>query len=104
MLTALAVIGLVSGLLPIGWSFAQEGPHAGKLPASLELSRGPLKVIFHTTDGTFKVADSWTGQTWSQKPVGASLLVKDARASTEAIEADLVDPRTALEFTTRLRL
>ena len=53
--------------------------------------------------GLSSVADSRTGQTWSQKPAGASLLVKDARASTEAIEADLVDPRTALEFTTRLR-
>jgi Glycosyl hydrolases related to GH101 family, GH129/Carbohydrate binding domain len=74
------------------------------LPAKLNASNVSLSVSFATERGTLSVLDRRTGQTWTQKPAGPALLVRTASAKERAIEANLVNPPTALEFKAKITL
>src|SRR5207248_2624582 len=85
----------------------EQGPGTFRLrepPVSLEVSSGTLRISFHSRDGRLSVLDRRTGRTWSQKPAGPPVLVKEAREVSRGIEAVMIDPRTVSEFSVRLEL
>ncbi|MGC8644399.1 MAG: glycoside hydrolase, partial [Isosphaeraceae bacterium] len=73
-------------------------PRTTGMPAKVEASSKSLAVSFDTKRGALTVVDCGTGQTWTQQPAGAALLVRAARAHEQSIEATLVNPPTALEI------
>jgi hypothetical protein len=71
---------------------------------ALILKNHSVDVTLDPADGRLRALDRKTGQLWTQRPAGPELMVKAARKSPNALEIDLVDPASLVEFTARLWL
>jgi hypothetical protein len=73
-------------------------------PASVQVRNAALDVSLHTADGTFSVLDRRSQRSWTQRSLGADLLVKQAAATKDRIDLELFHATSGLNVTAHLQL